>query len=419
MNSNIQKGYKESAVGVIPADWEVKRLGEVLSRLSNGLTYNTELKKGIPVTRIETISSGSIDFNKVGFASDIKTLENYRLQKGDILFSHINSIAHIGKVAIYNSDNILYHGMNLLLLRSNDLVNANYLYYYLCSSLANKQMRMMAKQAVNQASINVSELQKSSFPVPPLREQERIAEVLGCWDEGIQRQAKMVELLTQRKRALMQQLLTAKKRLQNFSTPWQTTKLGEIGSTYNGLTGKSKDDFGSGSKYITYTNIFKASKIDIRILEHVKVLKNETQNMVKYGDIFFTVSSETPEEVGMSSVLLDNLQNTYLNSFCFGYRLNDFNALFPEFAQYYLRGKNFRLDIIKLAQGSTRFNLSKGEVLKINLTIPSLEEQKAIAEVLTTADKEIDIATKQLVALRHQKRALMQQLLTGKKRLKF
>ncbi|MCV5632786.1 restriction endonuclease subunit S, partial [Escherichia coli] len=87
-----------------------------------------------------------------------------------------------------------------------------------------------------------------------------------------------------------------------------------------GLTGKTKEDFGAGKPYIPYINIFKNSRIDIQNLEYVQVNDDERQSVVKYGDIFFTTSSETPEEVGMSSVLLEEVSEVFLNSFCFGFR---------------------------------------------------------------------------------------------------
>jgi hypothetical protein len=144
-----------------------------------------------------------------------------------------------------------------------------------------------------------------------------------------------------------------------------------------GLTKKTAIDFQNGSyKYIAYMNIFSNSKINTLISDFVQIQLNENQNKVQYGDIFFTTSSETPEEVGMSSVLLEDIENTYLNSFCFAYRLNNFDTLLPEFAQFYFRSFFVRYEILRLAQGSTRFNISKKEVLKIKILLPSVREQQ-------------------------------------------
>ena len=258
------------------------------------------------------------------------------------------------------------------------------------------------------------------IPVPPLAEQRKIAEVLGVWDEAIEKQARLIEKLALRKRALMQRLLSAKLRLPGFSSPWQKVKLGDIGDTYNGLSGKNKDDFEYGNaQFIPYINVFSNERIDTNNLGCVQIEPTEQQNTVKYGDIFFTVSSETPDEVGMASVLLEHLDNTYLNSFCFGYRLNNFSTLNPFFAAYLFRTEHFRNYMSVLAQGSTRFNISKKEVMKLKIDLPTIEEQTAIAEVLTAADREIELAKEKLERLRRQKRGLMQQLLTGKIRIKY
>jgi type I restriction enzyme S subunit len=151
----------------------------------------------------------------------------------------------------------------------------------------------------------------------------------------------------------------------------------------------------------------------------VDVKADESQNKVQYGDIFFTVSSETPNEVGMASVLLENVDELYLNSFCFGFRLYDFNTLLPEFGSYYLRSDVFRSEIYKLSQGATRFNLSKNSLMKLDILLPSLAEQTAIANILSAADSEITLAKQKLARLKEQKKGLMQVLLTGKKRVKI
>ena len=398
----------------------MKFLGDLLSRCANGLTYDVSITSGIPVTRIETISTGEINYAKVGYIPNESGYEIFRMQKGDILYSHINSLSQIGKVAYYKGDKEIYHGMNLLLLRANESLDKQYLYYTLLTDHMRHMAQVIAKPAVNQASISTGDLKRVKIAVPPLAEQRKIAEVLSVWDEAIEKQARLIEKLALRKRALMQRLLSAKLRLPGFSEPWQKVKLGDIGDTYNGLSGKNKDDFEYGNaQFIPYINVFSNERIDTNNLGCVQIKPNEQQNTVKYGDIFFTVSSETPDEVGMASVLLEHLDNTYLNSFCFGYRLNNISTLNPFFAAYLFRTEHFRNYMSVLAQGSTRFNISKKEVMKLKIDLPTIEEQTAIAEVLTAADREIELVKEKLERLRRQKRGLMQQLLSGKKRIKY
>lgn len=419
-SSVTPEGYKDTILGVVPQEWNIRCLGDLLSRCTNGLTYNVSISNGIPVTRIETISTGEINYAKVGHIQNSVGYEDFRMQKGDILYSHINSLSQIGKVAYYNGKKEIYHGMNLLLLRANQCLNKQYLYYMLLTTYMRHMAQVIAKPAVNQASISTRDLKKIKIPVPPLPEQQKIAEVLSTWDKAIEKQSQLIEKLELRKKGLMQQLLTGKKRLPGFNIPWKKIKLGEMGNTYNGLSGKNKDDFEQGNaKFIPYINVFSNEKIDVNNLQCVKINPEDQQNMVKYGDIFFTVSSETPDEVGMASVLLEHLDNTYLNSFCFGYRLKDFSTLSPFFAAYLFRTEHFRHYMNILAQGSTRFNLSKKEVMKLRINIPVIKEQITIYKVLNTADREIELAQQKLDILRQQKHGLMQQLLTGKKRVKY
>ena len=193
---------------------------------------------------------------------------------------------------------------------------------------------------------------------------------------------------------------------------WIEVKLSDIGKTYSGLSNKSAKDFGYGKDYIPYLNIYNNSKVNINFFEKVNIKKRENQNKVKYGDIFFTTSSETPDEVGMSSVLLDEVNEVYLNSFCFGFRLNDFNTLRPEFARYYFRGMGFRKQMNYLAQGSTRYNLSKVALLKYKAILPTIPEQSKIAEILTTIDDAIEQTEKIIAKYRRIKQGLLQDLLT-------
>ena len=182
-------------------------------------------------------------------------------------------------------------------------------------------------------------------------------------------------------------------RFPEFSGEWENTSLGEIGKTFNGLIGKSGSDFGQGFPYITYKSIFDDSKIDISRVEYVEISdverKKKTQNNVQYGDVFFTTSSETPDEVGMSSVLLDEVKDCYLNSFCFGYRLNSLSKTIPEYMRFYLRSQTIRKKMFVFAQGSTRFNISKSEVMGMSISIPEIEEQKKIAKLLNLIDERI------------------------------
>ena len=111
---------------------------------------------------------------------------------------------------------------------------------------------------------------------------------------------------------------------------------------------------------------------------------DKKQNEVKFGDVFFTTSSETPEEVGMSSVWLENCDNMYLNSFCFGYRPSE--KINPYYMAYMLRSENVRKKITFLAQGISRYNISKNKMMEISIPLPSFDEQRQIGAYFRTLD---------------------------------
>ncbi len=194
-------------------EWEVKRLGDVLLRIANGAVYKPTNSHGIQITRIETISDGTIDYSRTGVAEDSPELERYKIIPGDILFSHINSLDHIGKVALYSGGQPLYHGMNLLLLRTNRDADNNFLYFWFTSLTARRQTRNLAKQAVSQASINTKELKALEVRLPPLREQTAIATVLSDMDTELTALETRRDKTRALKQGMMQELLTGRIRL--------------------------------------------------------------------------------------------------------------------------------------------------------------------------------------------------------------
>ena len=169
---------------------------------------------------------------------------------------------------------------------------------------------------------------------------------------------------------------------------WEQRKLGEIGNTFTGLSGKTKEDFGHGeAKFVTYMNVFSNPIAQLNKTEPIEI--DNKQNQVEYGDVFFTTSSETPDEVGMSSVWLENKGNIYLNSFCFGFR--PFVKNDPYYMAYMLRSKNFRKNMILLAQGISRYNISKNGVMNIDIQLPNNQEQEKIGKLFYEIDNLITL----------------------------
>jgi type I restriction enzyme S subunit len=181
-------------------------------------------------------------------------------------------------------------------------------------------------------------------------------------------------------------------------------KLGEIGSYFGGLTGKTKEDFVVGNgKFITYMNVFTNPSLDPSVVGVVKINEGEKQNKVQKGDVLFTGSSETPEETGMSCVVTDELEGDfYMNSFCFGLHLFSPEQYNLHYLKHLLRSESVRKSISKTASGVTRFNISKARFSNIKIPIPSLSEQNRIVEQLDTFTASIDNLKEQIAQRRKQ-----------------
>ena len=200
----------------------------------------------------------------------------------------------------------------------------------------------------------------------------------------------------------MTKKLQPKLRFRGFTDAWEQRKLGSLGTSYSGLSGKDKTDFGHGSgSYITYLNVFQNPIADIDDTDRIEI--DPKQNTVHYGDAFFTVSSETPEEVGMSSVWLGNQPNVYLNSFCFGYRQN--GTFDTKYLAYMLRSRSIRKRMKILAQGISRFNISQRRVMDIEVSFPSMDEQRKIGVLCGKLDQLIAAEKRKLSLLEKKKEA--------------
>lgn len=197
--------------------------------------------------------------------------------------------------------------------------------------------------------------------------------------------------------------------------------LSDLGSFYAGLNGKNKDDFKDGNaKYITYMNVFSNLSVNININDTVQIGKKEKQNIVKYGDVIFTGSSETIEECGMSSVVTNELnEKLYLNSFCFGFRFNEPEIMLPDFSKYLFRSTELRKKIIKTASGVTRFNVSKKKMEKILIPLPPIEVQKEIVRILDTFTKYQDLLNRELELRKKQYEYYRDKLLTFDNNIEF
>jgi len=195
-------------------------------------------------------------------------------------------------------------------------------------------------------------------------------------------------------------------------TGWALRRLGNLGSTYSGLSGKTKADFGSGRPFVTYRQVFNGGAIDVMACDKVEVAEGERQNVVRPGDVLFTTSSETPKEVAYSAVVQGDVPEMYLNSFCFGFRPAPTAGLSNSFSKFFFRGPDFRAAAVRLGQGSTRYNISKTKLMEVSLPLPPLPEQKKIAAILSSVDEAIQATQAVIEQARRVKEGLLQDLLT-------
>ena len=248
---------------------------------------------------------------------------------------------------------------------------------------------------------------RQSIPLPEEREQEKIGTLFKLLDSIIAAEKRKLDLLQKKKTTLLLRVFGQKLRFKGYSDFWEQHKLGRLGISYSGLSGKNKTDFGHGlASYITYMNVFQNPIADIDSNDQIEI--DAKQHTVRYGDALFTISSETPEEVGMSSVWLGNQKNVYLNSFCFGYRQDgSFDALY---LAYMLRSEAVRNQMRMLAQGISRFNISQHKVMDINVVLPSISEQQKIGSFCRGLDQLISTEMKKIDLLTLKKKALLQQM---------
>ena len=395
-------------------NWEKKIIKDISNKITDG-THDTPkpIEKGIPFLTAIHVRDGFIDYDNCYYLPQEehnKIYERCNAEKGDLLMVNIG--AGTATSALVNVD-FEFSLKNVALIKpNNELIESSF--FEQIQRKNSLRLKHQLSSGGAQPFLSLKEIAKLKLSIPLLPEQQKIATFLTSLDERVALLEKQKQGLETYKKGVMQQLFSQQLRFKddkgNDFPDWEEKKLGELGNTFNGLTGKTKDDFGSGKPYIQYMQIFNGSKINIQNFGFVQVNEGENQAKVQYGDIFFTTSSETPNEIGTTSVLLDNVDEVYLNSFCFGFRPNSLDELVPEFVQFLFRSKQMRDKIVPLAQGSTRFNMSKIELMKLEVQIPCKKEQQKIASFLSAIDIRIEVVSKQIEQSKVFKKGLLQQM---------
>jgi len=417
----IPKGYKLTEVGVIPEDWEVSPVfqkGEVLT--GKALAVNAPGSQR-PYLRTKNVFDGRIDLDDVlTMPMTDEQFTQFQIKHGDVLLNEGQTLELVGRCAMYQDEYPEPCAMQnaLLRFRAHKDVSAMFASYLFRHCQKTGIFSRIALQTTSVAHLGGSRFERLSLPWPSEDEQQIIAHALSDVDALLGALDRLIYKKRDLKQAAMQQLLTGQTRLPGYKEEWKKTSLSNIGMTYGGLAGKTKNDFGEGTaSYISFMNIMTNVVIDCSTLEKVRVTPEEFQNQVRKGDIFFNGSSETPEEVAMCSVLTEDIHNVFVNSFCFGFRFHEGIDANGTFFAYYFRSQEGRNLTKLLAQGSTRYNLSKIALLKIPVRLPSFPEQTAIVAVLSDMDAELSALEKRREKTLSIKQAMMQELLTGRIRL--
>jgi type I restriction enzyme S subunit len=337
------------------------------------------------------------------------------LQDGDVIIADTAEDETTGKACEIGNlqGSAIVSGLHTMVCRPRNRMALGYLGYYLNSNAYHHQL-LPLMQGIKVLSLSRSNIQKTSVSYPSaMKEQQLIASYFSQLDHLITLHQRKFEKLTNVKKSMLEKMFPQNGssypeiRFKGFTDPWEQRKLGDIGETYTGLSGKTKADFGHGqARFVTYMNVFSNPISNPEMTEPIEI--DPKQNEVEVGDVLFTTSSETPEEVGMSSVLLEKRGKTYLNSFCFGFRPSE--KIDSYYLAYMLRSESAREKIILLAQGISRYNISKNKVMEIAVSLPSLDEQKLIGQYFRQLDHLITLHQRELEKLQNIKKSMLEKM---------
>lgn len=405
-------------VTALPTDWDLLPLGEVAHVYAGGTPSRAVASYWggeIPWVTTAEVDAVYITSSRERITTEALSFSAAKIaQPGTLLMAMYGQGKTRGKVAMLRIPSAMNQACAAIEVGTR--VDAGYLLYYLSAQY--DAIRGMSNSG-SQDNLNGDIVKGIPVAVPPMPEQRAIAAVL----DDVTGLTKELEGLIAKKRdikqGMLQELMTGRTRLPGYSGDWHEVRLREAGGTYGGLTGKDKNDFGVGSGlFVTFVEVMAGARLLGLRLERVRVRPGEHQNQVQRGDVLFNGSSETPEEVALAAVIdFDPKPGTFLNSFCFGYRLNDGQRIVPAYLAYFFRSTQGRMAVSALAQGATRYNIAKTKLIELALLLPSIPEQRAIVGVLRDAEKAIEALERRLKSARDVKTGVMQELLTGRTRL--
>jgi type I restriction enzyme S subunit len=420
---NVPNGYKNSPLGVIPKEWEIKRFKKLFS-FKNGINSGKEnYGQGIKfVNTLDVLSNNFMTYDSL--RGSVVVTDNQKKEfavvKGDVLFNRTSETPEdIGHASVYvDTQNAVFGGFIIRAHSLDNSIDIDFKKYCFATPSVRKQIVAFGNGAIRY-NIGQEDIAKTLIALPPLPEQQKIAEILSTWDVAIEKQNAQIEQLELRKRGLMQQLLTGKLRLRNaegkrFKGEWKKVRLGEVFKLLKGA-GLSKDKLEVEGKYpcILYGELYTSYN---EIIKEVNSYTNyEEGTKSKKGDILIP-SSTTTNGIDLITSSCVTKDDVLIGGDVIILRpKKDVN---PEFFSL-LFSNALKAKFVKFTQGVTIIHIYGKDFINEKVSLPSLAEQTAIAEVLSTVDREIEIEKQKLAALQNQKKGLMQVLLSGKIRVKI
>ncbi|WP_158134451.1 restriction endonuclease subunit S [Photobacterium damselae] len=406
---------------MVPNGWENKTL-ETLCEPTAPITYGVlkpgdYVDGGTPLLQIKDLLNDLSDIDSLHRISHELDLEyrRSRIATNDILISLVGTVGRIGLVPEeLNGANI---HRNLGRIRTK---NYEFLVHYLNSDIAKNKIGLSSSGS-SQSALNLSVLKALKVPVPPLPEQRKIAQILSTWDRAIATTEKLIDASKQQKKALMQQLLTGKKRLidpetgKAFEGEWEYKCLSRLTTIItNGFVGTATPYYTdeSGVPYLYGLNV-KNNKLNRKGLRYVtsEFHAKQTKSQLSEGDLLMVQSGH----IGETAVVTKEFENSNCHALIVIKPKRNF--VYPAFLSCYFNSEHGKYRLNCLEVGSTIMHINTKDMKKFVVPLPSLLEQQKIASVLTAADKEIELLEAKLAHLKQEKKALMQQLLTGKRRV--
>ena len=383
------ENYKQTELGLIPEDWELKKLGKVGEIDKKSLNSNTDKEYEFDYISLSDVDSDqfSIKTSKQKFKNAPSRARRI-VKKGDVLLSTVRPNLE-GFTIIRDEVKDLIASTGFAVITSKNELHNEYLFNFLFSNIIKRQFHKLLVGS-NYPAINSSDVKNLKIPLPPLLEQKKIADCLSTWDSAIEKQSALINALTQRKKALMQQLLTGKKRLPGFSGEWKEVKLGEISIKKSSTLQANSLEENNGE-----FKVYGASGIVANIDFYNE--SEEYIGIVKDGS-------------GVGNLMLCDAKSSVLGTLDIIKNNKKSNLFFI----YLILSK---IHFEKYKVGGAIPHIYYRDYSREKINIPSLSEQTAIAAILATADRELQLQKEKLAQLQTQKKGLMQVLLTGKKRL--